>query len=549
MNDVMRLLSSEDKLLIDDYICCFANESYEREISRRASIDTILHPWAQAKSGFLSTPFVEANSLIIKENINYVESLEETTNKIESNPAINQFIGAVDQYFSERWKFLSENEREVYHCVFELLRCDYLATNEYNGKAYTLQYPDDPTRKIVIPKKCKPVKMLGKINSIFKITELYESFRIAHSMILNDTKLHGELCISIHPLDYMTMSDNDCDWTSCMSWRDDGSYRLGTVEMMNSSVVVVAYLTSSTSMRFFDNEWNNKKWRCLFIVTPQLITSIKGYPYNNHNLNITIINKLRELYNTVNYNKPIQYNYYGRDSRSLYEKNLIFHTGHMYNDFGTVDHDGCISDKFTTEELEILYSGESTCMWCGNTIDSSADDSNLICEDCSSLRTCYDCGCSYNTSDLTYLDHYGTYVCNSCLNNYVQEYISGDYYLGEDASKLAIIPSKYKEEFESILNSNNSNNNFIKWNHIIQSILYVYLNVNHPSNIIKSYFGEAKLNVLHFPFYADLYVYSDDIPKGTLKDIQDYLDEEYKCQDYFEEFDSVVERESAVTTS
>ena len=72
----------------------------------------------------------------------------------------------------------------------------------------------------------------------------WEEIRLAHSQIFNTNKMTGTLCLSIHPLDYATASDNDNGWSSCMSWRDDGCYRMGTVEMMNSPMVICAYFAS-----------------------------------------------------------------------------------------------------------------------------------------------------------------------------------------------------------------------------------------------------------------------------------------------------------------
>ena len=92
--------------------------------------------------------------------------------------------------------------------------------------------------------------------------EEFEDFRIKHSRILSEKEFIGRLSLSIHPLDFMTMSDNDSDWSSCMSWRTCGSYRRGTVEMMNSPCVVVAYLSASKPMvldRGSHFKWNIKK--------------------------------------------------------------------------------------------------------------------------------------------------------------------------------------------------------------------------------------------------------------------------------------------------
>lgn len=105
------------------------------------------------------------------------------------------------------------------------------------------------------------MKALKQLNGIlhFMDDDEFEEFRICQSMCTNTTALEGKLCLSIHPLDYMTMSDNACDWSSCMSWQEDGCYRMGTVEMMNSPCVIVAYLESSHPM-YFSREatWNSK---------------------------------------------------------------------------------------------------------------------------------------------------------------------------------------------------------------------------------------------------------------------------------------------------
>ena len=546
MDDLRQLLTIEEKDLIDDYINCNANEGSERDTARKAEVDTILFPWSEAKSGFLGKPFAEAGSLILKENINYSKSLDIIMKDIDCDPDILNFIRDVDSYFSSKWSALTENEQKVFDCVWELLRSNYLAQNEYYGTEYTLEYPDDPTRSIVVAKKCKPVKMIGKLNSIFHFTEHYEAFRLAHSRILNTKKLRGELCISIHPMDYMTMSDNDCGWDSCMSWINDGSYRLGTVEMMNSPFVVVAYLTSSTPMRFFDNEWNSKKWRCLFIITPELITSVKGYPYNSHELNTIVINKLRKLYNEVEYADPEKYEYMGKTEVSLQGKKLKFHSNHMYNDFGTTTHDGCISSLARNDEEDIIYvnySGPAECMWCGDYMDDVGDD-DLICKHCGRIHVCYECGCSYNVSELVYIESSDVYVCDECFNKYYRlDYVTNEYYHYDDLSGVVIVPSKYKDEFE--YDKSNMDNDIEirkKWARIFDRLPQFY--IHHIDELFeeeKERFNNANfyLTSKHFYSTADYYVYEDELTETVIKDIQLYLNETGNYSNYFSAFDTV----------
>ena len=61
-----------------------------------------------------------------------------------------------------------------------------------------------------------------------------------------------------------------------MSWFEKGEYRQGTVEMMNSECVVVAYLESTTNMTIRDGEWNSKRWRELFVVDENVLANGAG---------------------------------------------------------------------------------------------------------------------------------------------------------------------------------------------------------------------------------------------------------------------------------
>ena len=90
------------------------------------------------------------------------------------------------------------------------------------------------------------------------------------------------------------MSDNNEDWESCMSWTQGGEYRVGTIEMMNSPYVIVAYLKSHHNLEWADN-WNSKKWRELYICSNDFVRSITGYPYKDEKITKLVLEKIREL--------------------------------------------------------------------------------------------------------------------------------------------------------------------------------------------------------------------------------------------------------------
>jgi hypothetical protein len=169
-------------------------------------------------------------------------------NGYEFNKAWNHYI------YTNRFDFDADQECGLHR----LMSDDCLISNIYDGSSFEIQ--DRNGKSFKINRGCKVSKVLGKLANILNLPG-WEDFRICHSQILNQKDLGGNLTISIHPLDYMTMSDNSYGWESCMSWESEGGYRQGTVEMMNSRSVVIAYLSGEDKMRIGDDFWNSKKWR------------------------------------------------------------------------------------------------------------------------------------------------------------------------------------------------------------------------------------------------------------------------------------------------
>ena len=304
----------------------------------------------------------------------------------------------------------------------QLISYSTLSKNKYTNHTFTIDLPNGKTYRI--QNGCKPLKPLAKIAEAFNL-EGFEEFRICHSLVHNQKMLKGNLSLSIHPLDYWTMSDNESGWDSCMSWREYGSYRQGTVEMMNSPVVVVAYLDSSEPMDICDLTWNNKKWRCLFIVDKDVILSVKDYPYCNSNLKLIVLNWLKELAE-----KNMGWHYY-QSKPETYDTNkffvnpkypqnefrILFSTNNMYNDVSKSDHYIYLGENICSDESTIYFSfsGSSQCISCGKSgsdIDLDGEIS-LVCSDCETIIRCSCCG--ERVSDPIYVD--GEPICDYCYDN------------------------------------------------------------------------------------------------------------------------------------
>lgn len=263
----------------------------------------------------------------------------------------------------------------------------------------------------------KLMKVLGQVADLLDLHDSYEQFRIAHSQILNQKTVKGKLNLSIHPLDYATASDNESNWSSCMSWQDEGCYRLGTVEMMNSPVVLVAYLSSdNVNMELTDDfRWNSKKWRSWIIVSPAIIASNRQYPYTNDNLMNVALDWVKEL---AKCNCGWEY----KKEVTTFESTcpVRFDTFYMYNDYaGNRDCFGYLGTHVALDKksLYINYSGPANCMWCGSLIPftSSEHSNTLVCLEDDNYLICESCGERVYEEYALY-DNVGTPYCESCYD-------------------------------------------------------------------------------------------------------------------------------------
>lgn len=364
-------------------------------------------------------------------------------------------------YDSENcWRYREGFNREI-SSGLDILKFNYF----YDDKiVYGLKYKSSEKNTLQLQKGMKPIRALQKILKYFdwyeELKEDFEDFRIAHSMIYNTKILKGNFCISIHPFDFMTMSDNDSSWSSCMSWTHKGCYHIGSVEMMNSNNVICCYLESSKPFNFGKTEeqkgeewsWNNKKWRQLFYIDKDIIVAGKSYPYKNKNFTLYILEELRKL---AKENLNWEFTYgpelykdmchiwslsrmdnnkeWLRNGNST-KHNILFDTKGMYNDMlnDNITSYWCIRNKVKKMKI-ISYSGKAKCLCCNNNVLEENDDfyyydedsynsrytgyNRLLCSDCVESRTCSNCGNTGNS--IMYKDEETcSYWCQNCYEYY-----------------------------------------------------------------------------------------------------------------------------------
>lgn len=131
------------------------------------------------------------------------------------------------------------------------------------------------------------IKAGTKLIKAFKYFEENEQclahLQTAASMILQEDKVEGKLCFSVHPLDYLSASENNYNWRSCHAL--DGEYRCGNLSYMCDKTTIVCYLKGEKDEilpRFPDDvPWNSKKWRMLLTYDPKekMLFAGRQYPF------------------------------------------------------------------------------------------------------------------------------------------------------------------------------------------------------------------------------------------------------------------------------
>jgi len=433
------LLSDKDKEMITRYINTYVLSDAE---GSPASLDYILRIWDDAKSTYLyrmlgNSFFASKQVCVEKEKDEIVEQMERVCSGWNNPSAkfIDAMWGYINDHFPHSWGYRYNNEpidktsnEYIADCLRDLLNTETLVRNTYQGENCVIPGLTADDKPYHLNKGCKVSKALNSLGKLFHLNpDDYEAFRVAHSICLNEKKLSGTLILSIHPLDYMTMSDNNNNWGSCMSWTDHGEYRLGTVEMMNSPMVVEAYMASSSDYEpCFGVTWNNKRWRELFVVEPNAILGIKGYPFWNRGLEKEAIRFIQQLAQTnlgwgpytsdiylMRNDEPFEINDTAFGIEKRYHT-ISARTEYMYND--VYGEHNCVISVYANKEIHLNYSGMAECMCCGDTVhfDDCAD--TLLCYDCDGYMTCCECGERIWRGDAVEID--GNYYCEYCADRF-----------------------------------------------------------------------------------------------------------------------------------
>lgn len=132
-----------------------------------------------------------------------------------------------------------------------------------------------------IPEGSKLVKSFKH----FAQGKMLDDIQTRASQIIQENVITGTLCLSVHPLDYLSSSENTYNWRSCHAL--DGEYRAGNLSYMLDKSTVICYLKGADNVKLpmfpEDVKWNNKKWRVLLHVSDNwdLVFAGRQYPFSS----------------------------------------------------------------------------------------------------------------------------------------------------------------------------------------------------------------------------------------------------------------------------
>lgn len=310
-----------------------------------------------------------------------------------------------------------------------------------------------------IPKGMKLVKAF-KYFEDDRIT--LEEIQNRASMIIQEDKIEGHLCFSVHPLDFLSTSENTYNWRSCHAL--DGEYRCGNLSYMMDKSTVVVYLRSDKEENALPNfppevKWNSKKWRMLLFMSDSWNAMFAGrqYPFFSETALDAVLYHASEAFRFSgewsNWHNDEFRNFKfagddeGRDEMwlrnvyipmkdKLYLKNELIEDCENPMHFNDLLRSSCYVPYYCWQkrswgynnEIHFTIGGEIPCLRCGEHPVAQTDD--MLCQDCElecgnsedeMYTTCSCCGRRILYDDSYYVESSDENICEYCADHECRE--------------------------------------------------------------------------------------------------------------------------------
>lgn len=446
-----------------------SKEDFDKVISYSQNIPApqtteLLTNWSQAKRDIVER-FLNG-----KIQYTYPEKVRFELNEQSKNERLNHFedyvINLFDNYSHPLAKFLRTITIEEFYANSILE--DYIISERDNKKIQ------------------KGSKIVKSFKYFIEDKQLLADLQNKASEIIQENKVEGYLTFSIHPLDFLSSSENTYNWRSCHAL--DGEYRAGNLSYMCDRGTMMVYLSGEEKVKLphfpEDVLWNSKKWRMLLHFDQELYVCFAGrqYPFFSPGA----LEKVFEIFSnnmaTIERtwgNGPQRERWFGWYNDYI-EKFASQESGReiYFEDDRYYVVNGCICDKYATvlDAPNSLHFNDITrsscytkpyymyksyyhhtpsifkvgaavkCLCCGEAIING--DDSMMCSDCEceygnsdsdEYRTCDCCGARFYYEDAWWVGDdiicpncadRETFICDECEDRYYnseKHYYNGQY--------------------------------------------------------------------------------------------------------------------------
>lgn len=238
---------------------------------------------------------------------------------------------------------------------------------------------------------------------------LVEEIRLAQSQVSSNRILKGTLRLSTRPEDFLSLSEDTSNWTSCLAMTSHrGDYRAGCLEMMTSPYTILATVESN----------HRKYWRQIVLLTPYAIIALRGYPYTVPQVTSQVLSLVAAAAKrSLDWDYNPQLCYTKSPDFAVSGGTLTLTTNRMYNDTYLGGY-YLIGKTLPSSTYEINYSGPAYCLSCGAPLELSIPDfgyeGEVLCSSCSHRKICSCCGEMKDLDSLLFDKSLDDYICFYC---------------------------------------------------------------------------------------------------------------------------------------
>lgn len=250
----------------------------------------------------------------------------------------------------------------------------------------------------------KTSRIIGKLCREFGVDrhERYNAVFAQLSDSLNPLQMLKTALLSLHPCDFLEMSNKDNTWTSCHNL-EDGSYQAGALSYMTDDVSMIFYTVDpEVSDHFYRAP---RRSRQMFFYKDSTLFQSRLYPQD--------MSEPMDLYRSI-VQKAIAA-CLGVPNRWILKKkredvNGCCTSGEGSRQYPDYNYYGNISMLKTADSLSHFVIGKpSLCVCCGQPYKQG----HLKCR-CEDTVVCKDCGQTVSMKNARYIE--GAYHCNACLH-------------------------------------------------------------------------------------------------------------------------------------